>query len=163
MSDSDGRDLVGVGGWLLFFVIALAVFSPIRAVVEVASLSADPAIAEAYGDAWPTIEAAEWVLVAVSVVAVWFIAWRLVYVRNRRTVQIAIAGLWIVGVGVMFSEYLLIALLAGIPLSFVLEGMTPEIVRPFVFGTVWTLYFLRSRRVDNTYRGLGSEAAHVFR
>ena len=155
-------DPVGVRGWLLFFVLALALFSPLMALAGMVTVLTDPEVAFSFGEAWPAVLTMEWALFAASVAGLWFLAWRLVYVRNPATVRIVVAGIWIVAVGGLFAEFALIAAIAGIPIGLMIPEAGTEIVRPFVFCTIWTLYLLRSRRVDNTYRRSPDRVAEVF-
>jgi hypothetical protein len=162
MAEVGDRELTGIGGWLLFFVIALSVLSPIASVVGVGSLYSDPSIGLGFGDDWPAIQAGEWTLVAASVAAAWFLTWRLVNVRNRATVRMVIGGIWLIAVGGSLLEMLLVLLIADIDLPTLLPELGATVVRPFVFCTIWTLYFLRSRRVANTYHPTSDEVAEVF-
>ena len=148
----DDRDLVGVGGWLAFFVIILAVLTPLRMIVTVwGTLYGDPAVAAFYGEAWPVLQIFEWVIAAVGIAGAWYLAWRLLKVELWQTVRIVIAGIWVLGVGLTLVELVGVSLIAGLPVLAVMSGAGLEMARPFIFGALWTAYFLRSRRVANTY------------
>lgn len=155
----------GVGGWLAFFVLAIAVLTPIGMVVSTAGAL--------YGESnagfetmayWTTLQAFEWSLAAVTIAGCWFIAWRLLRVQVWRSVQITIAGIWILSLGSLIADFVGVSLITGIPFGMLAEGLGREIVRPLVFGAIWTAYFLRSRRVANTYPRDGdpNEVAEVF-
>src|ERR1700742_863008 len=91
--DPDGG---GVGGWLAFLVLVLAVLRPLAVLVSTASnLYGDPNVALAYGAAWPTIQGFEWLLTAAMIGTCWYLAWRLNYRLVWRTVPITIAGIWL--------------------------------------------------------------------
>lgn len=154
----------GIGGWLLFFLLALGLFSPLTTLATVISTVADPAVAAAYGDHWASVRLAEWLLVAFFIGGAWFLVWRLIYVRTWQTVRLVIAGIWILQVGGLFAELVFISWIAGIEFGALVGEMGAEAVRPFVFCTVWTLYFLKSERVANTYprHGAEDELAEVF-
>lgn len=162
---ADGDELRGVGGWLGFFVVVIAILSPLRLLVTgMNNLYGDPAVAAAYGNAWPILEAAEWAIMAIVLAGFWFITWRLLKVHNWRTVRITIAGIWLLAIGSLFIELLAVSLIAGIPVSDVSAGMTADMIQPLIFCTIWTAYFLRSKRVANTYprHGEADEVAGLF-
>src|SRR5262245_51659737 len=102
-TDPDGA---GVGGWLAFFVLVMAVFSPLGIVVTTAgALYGDAGIAQAFPDLWSTIQAFEWTLAALSIAGCWYIAWRLNKVQVWQTVRITIIGIWLTAVGSMVAEF----------------------------------------------------------
>jgi len=152
-----------VGDWLLLFILIVAVISPVYAVVQVSR--------ELYGaqfaglDQNPLVETMRtfaWALIAVSAAICWFIAYRLISIHNWTSVKLAIAGIWIAGVGGMVVEYAGVVLITGVPLGALLAETGPVgVIQPFVFGLIWTSYLLKSDRVANTYRG-AQEQAEVF-
>ena len=161
---SRDRELVGVGGWLGLFVVIIAILSPLRIVFEMVMLQSDPEMPVAFGFAWPTINAMEWALSAFQLALCFFMAWRLLKFREPQTVRLVIAGLWIIGPGVMLVEFLLIGALSDLPVGELLAaGGGVEVVRSIVFAAVWTAYFRMSKRVANTYHhARGEQAAEVF-
>ena len=161
---SRDRELVGVGGWLGFFVVIIAIISPLRIAVEMVMLHNDPEMQLVFGDAWPVINAMDWGLAAFQLALCFFMAWRLLNVHEPQTVRLVIAGLWIIGPGVMLVEFLLIGALSDLPVGELLAaGGGVEVVRSIVFATVWTAYFRLSKRVANTYHhARGEQAAEVF-
>lgn len=156
-------ELRGVKGWLLTFVIIIAVISPVAVIILVMrDLYADPMVKASYGVLWPSIETFEWAHTAIIILAGWFVAYRLVFVHNWATVRITIAAIWVIAIGGVISEVAGVAIIAGIPVGDLLgASVGPEMVRPFIFCLIWTSYFLKSERVQNTYRG-GAEQAEVF-
>lgn len=154
----------GVGGWLAFFVLVIAIFSPLGVVITTAAaLYRDNGIAQAFPDSWVAIQAFEWALAAISIAGCWYIAWRLNKVQVWRTVQITIAGLWLLSVGTLAMEFIGISLLTGVAVANIAAAaMGPQLIRPFVFAAIWSAYFLRSKRVANTYPRHGTEIAEVF-
>ena len=158
--DPDGA---GIGGWLAFFVLVMAVFTPLGMIFTTASsLYGDPAVANAYPGLWGMIQAYEWALAAIVIAGCWYIAWRLNKAQVWRTVQITIIGIWVIAIGSMFADFVGISLITGLPMSAMAAGAGAEIVRPFIFCTLWTAYFLRSKRVANTYPRHEEEVAEVF-
>lgn len=146
------RTLVGVGGWLAFFVIGLAVLTPLAAVGTTAvNLYGDPAVASAYGDRWAALHAFEWAVVALIVALAWYMTWRLMKVEVWQTVRIVIGGIWTIGVGSVLVEALGVSLIGGLPIDQTVGAVGPELIRPVIYGAIWTAYFLKSERVANTY------------
>jgi hypothetical protein len=154
----------GVGGWLGFFVVALGLFSPGAGLVQMLGLYSDPTIADAFGSSWTLVQIAEWTLFALSVAACWYLVWRLFNVQTRSTVSVVIAGIWLISVGGVIVEFVIVSLASAIPFSTLLAAGGAETVRPLVFCAIWTAYFLVSKRVANTYRDEPEEGlAEVFR
>ncbi|HYJ53825.1 MAG TPA: DUF2569 family protein [Allosphingosinicella sp.] len=142
----------GVGGWLAFFVLVLGFFTPVGMVVSlVSTLYGDPSIAPAYGAQWATLQTFEWSLLAAIAAGCWYIVWRLHKVQVWQTVRMTIAWLWILAIGSTSVDFIGISLITGLPVRDLMQGADVEIARPFVFAVVWTAYFLRSKRVANTY------------
>lgn len=151
----DARELRGIGGWLAFFIVVLTVFAPIRAVVNTATnLYGDPGIASAYADRWVLLQAIEWGIVAVAIGTYWYLGWRLYAVHVWQSVQLTIAGLWLVPLLMSLIEVIVVGVAAGIDvdgLRDLVGSVLPELWRPALSAGVWTAYLLRSRRVANTY------------
>ena len=154
----------GVGGWLGFFVVALGLLSPAGALIQMLTLYSDPGVAATFGESWGAIQIAEWTLFAVSVAGCWYLVWRLLNVQTRRTVRVVIAGIWLLSVGGVALDFLIVSAGSGLPLATLVGAGGVEAVRPIVFCVVWTAYFLVSKRVANTYRDdpEGDALADVF-
>jgi len=155
----------GIGGWLAFFVLVMAIFTPaVMVVTPAAALYGDSSTAAAYGANWPTIEAFEWAMAVIVVAGCWYIVWRLNKVQVWQTVRVTIAGIWLIGVGSAAADFIGLSLISGVPIGDLVQAAGPEIARPFIFAILWTAYFLRSRRVANTYPRDGdpNEVAEVF-
>lgn len=156
-------ELRGVKGWLLTFVIIISVVSPAYSVYQITT--------SLYGgqfagmDEVPLIQSLrtfEWSLAGITTLLCWFIAWRLVAVHNWTSVRIAIAGIWIAGVGGAVAEFAGVMSITGVELGDLIAGTgIRAIVQPFIFGLIWTSYLLKSERVQNTYRN-PEEQAEVF-
>jgi hypothetical protein len=150
MADEDGPQ--GIRGWLLLFVVILAVISPVfQSITMYRTLYADPTLSQGFHDIWPALQAIEWSVFALAAASQWFIAYRLVMVRRWQSVRIAVAVLWSVGLGSTILEYGAIAWLTGFSVGELLIGAGYEAIRPLIFCAIWTAYLLRSRRVANTY------------
>jgi hypothetical protein len=140
----------GVGGWLALFVIFMMILTPAATIVSTA--------AALYGgggvDGSPagrTLEIFAWSLAAIITAGCWYVAWRLNKVQVWQTVRITIAWLWILAVGSTGGAFVGVALITGVPVSVLAEGAALELARPLAFAGLWTAYFLRSKRVANTY------------
>jgi hypothetical protein len=153
-------ELRGVKGWLLTFVIIMAVISPLAVIgLTIHDLYGDPLVQTAYGNLWSSVESAHSI---VTILASWFVAWRLVAVHNWLSVKIAIAGIWLIAVGGVLTEILGVSLITGIGYGDLLgASASPGLFRPLIFCAIWTAYLLKSERVANTYRDPG-EQAEVF-
>jgi hypothetical protein len=156
-------ELRGVKGWLLTFVIIIAVVSPVVSAIQVYHYLYNGPFA--YGDGIPVVETVrtfEWALVGISALICWFAAWRLLAIFNWNSVKIAIACIWIVSVGGMIAEFAGLTMILGVDLGELLGATgAGAVIRPFIFGLIWTSYLLKSERVANTYRG-NEEQAEVF-
>ena len=107
----DDRELVGIGGWLLFFLLALGLFSPVAMIGRLIGLLGDPSIAAAFGEAWAPLRLVELALVALSVALAWFLVWRLLYRRSWTSVQMIIVGIWLLTIGGLFLEIAAVCLM----------------------------------------------------
>ena len=149
-------ELRGVKGWLLTFVIIIALVSPAWGAItiyrelytgEAASLPETPMVSQIRTFFWATI--------AVRAAIGWFVAYRLVSIHNWLSVQIAIGGIWLVAVGGAIVEYAGLSYLTGLSFGDVMAETGPRgIIQPLGFGLIWTAYLLKSERVKNTYRGV---------
>lgn len=156
-------ELRGVKGWLLAFVIIIAIVSPAWGAISVyRELYTGPA---AYLPDVPMVQQVKtffWATIAVRVAIGWFAAYRLLAVHNWLSVQLAIACIWLVGVGGAIVEYAGLTYLTGLSFGDVMAEAGPRgIIQPIGFCLIWTAYLLKSQRVENTYRG-GEEQADVF-
>ena len=157
-------ELRGVKGWLLTFVIIMAVVSPgwaaIRTYTDLYTGDA------AYLGDLPTFAAIRtlaWATVGFAALVGWFVAWRLVAIHNWMSVRLAIAGIWLGSVGTLVIQYFGATWFIGLSGDLLLAVAEPQdFIRPFIFGIVWTSYLLKSERVANTYRESTQEQAGVF-
>src|SRR5215213_7865448 len=105
-----GDDVGGVGGWLAFFVIVMAVLSPFGMVVgNAVDLYGDPQVALAYGPVWGSVQFAIWGSVALGIAICWFISYRLMRIERWSTVRLTIAGIWLLAVGLNWVQVLLLS------------------------------------------------------
>jgi hypothetical protein len=139
MEGIEPQELRGIGGWLLFFLLTFAVFTPIRSAIEAA---VEVNAADADTVMWT------WVFLGVYLIFTWAITGWFVLVRRWFSVLVMVAVLWLETV----AGIVVLAFLPGVegaadggsPL--VLQGLTA-----LVYPTIWTAYLLKSVRVANTY------------
>ena len=152
-------ELRGVKGWLLTFVIIMAVISPVWSAINVyrelytgdaAYLPDLPQVVQ--------VRTFAWALIGVRAAIGLFVAWRLLTIWNWRSVEIAIVGIWLVSVGTTIAQYIGIGAITGASFGDLMaEGGPRAIIQPIGFGLIWTAYLLKSERVANTYRGVEDE------
>ncbi len=142
----------GIGGWLLVYLLTVAIFRPAIALARVyLVVEANPRAATAFGQAYQQIRVGEWTIVGVDVAICFFVAWRLVCVRSWASVRIAIAGMWASVVVVLLAEPMMVSLATGAPMSRFFSVSLAGLLRGVGYAAFWTTYLLRSRRVENTY------------
>jgi hypothetical protein len=156
-------ELRGVKGWLLAFVIIIALVSPgLLALGVWRELDTDAAAELDNIPIFASIRTLTWATVAFAAVVGWFVAWRLVAIHNWTSVRLAIAGIWLGSVGTIVIHYIGATWLTGVSGDLFIATPEPQVfIRPFAFGLVWTAYLLKSERVANTYRGV-EEDVQVF-
>jgi hypothetical protein len=160
----DQRALVGVGGWLAFFVITLGLFSPLRAAFQIAgTISSAEQFSATFGPLGQPLMIFEILLMGVAVIGLIFLAWRLMVSTTWSTVRLTVAGLWLLG-PVLGLVDVLVVLAAGIEPTGLINAMAVPMVQTVVYAGIWTAYLLRSDRVANTYLRNNDEAelAAVF-
>jgi hypothetical protein len=119
----------------------------------------NPALPATYGEHWPLIRGVQLALAAVHIAGAWYLAWRLVAVHVPGTVRIVVAGLWLLGLGLVVVEAIAVASTGRVALGGLLSSAFAELAGNGLFCLVWTLYLLKSRRVANTYAADASAAA----
>ena len=119
----DDRALRGVGGWLAFFIVTLAIISSLRGLVDLWSLFT-VGIPPALPDRWPLFRALGVAEVLVSIGIGWFLAYRLVAAT---------------------------AFLLKLPVDRMIAAGGLGLVQGVGYSLIWTLYLQHSRRVANTY------------
>lgn len=159
-------DLVGVHGWLFFFVVLLMVLSPLQMITQTAkNLStatvAVPLIVDLPG--WHAYEIATWVSVAAYCAGMIWAAWGLMKYRVPASVRVTIYVVWAVPVlSAVVDAYLASTFLGADPSSILDPSVIGKTVGSLVWAAIWTVYFKLSRRVRNTYyQGLQDLEPHT--
>lgn len=148
-------DLVGVHGWLFFFVFMLMVIAPLRMIMETSKNLSDvvasvPALSML--QAWHNYEAATWICISIYCVAAIFAAWGLMRYRVPASVRMALAVVWIVPVLSVLVDAYFAHVFLDVDLSSILdEKAITQVAGRLISALIWTLYFRFSRRVRNTY------------
>jgi hypothetical protein len=164
---AEQEELAGIGGWLAFFLLFIGVVAPLYLAYRVWSdLYADPAMAELVGDGWLVTQAIQLSVFAATIAVHFYIGWRLFTRRHWRSVRIAIAGLWVLSIGIPVAEAAAITAIYG---SSWMGAIPPtawwRMIYPMIIAAIGTAYLLGSRRVENTYPRAGKpeeELSEVF-
>ena len=151
------KPLVGVSGWLAFFIIALCVLGPFQAIsdtmMEFQALESAHKGATAL-ESWQNYKLGAWILIGFSVALRLVAGILLTSVHKPFSVHFTIAVLWITPVVTAIGTYVLINLFFGsFAASDSQEGVIYELIVGLTIATVWTAYLLKSVRVKNTYYG----------
>lgn len=134
MDNDNHTQLRGIGGWLLFFLLTFAVFTPLRATIEM--------LVEIRGSTDPDLVTRLWIFLGVYLVFTWAVTAWFVLVRKPSSVWLVIVVMWLEALG--GAALLILEGAAG------LAAMGA--ITAFVYPTIWTAYLLKSGRVANTYR-----------
>ncbi|MBA4763583.1 DUF2569 family protein [Sphingomonas sp.] len=134
MDNDNHTQLRGIGGWLLFFLLTFAVFTPLRATIEM--------LGEIRGSTDPDLVTGLWIFLGVYLVFTWAVTAWFVLVRKPSSVWLVIVVMWLEALG--GATLLILEGAAG------LAAMGA--ITAFVYPTIWTAYLLKSERVANTYR-----------
>lgn len=153
MSKKD--ELYGVRGWLALLVVGMCILGPLIAIGETSSNlhAAERESAHlANLPLWVNYKQAMWRLIALICGILIFGGWSLWKHYQSSSVYIAITCLWVANIIAVVGDYAITSSILGadIAASSTNEyvGMT---IRALVAPTVWTLYLLNSKRVQNTY------------
>lgn len=146
----DDRALRGVGGWLAFFVLTLALFGPARGALQLAALLSQPT-PPAFAETWSMVRAVSVLEFLLNTALSWFLTWRLIQVQNAATPRIVVIGLWAAALVLQPAALLLLAAVGGLPANLILAGAGGSLFQGVCYALIWTLYLQRSVRVANTY------------
>ena len=147
----DRRALVGVGGWLAFFIITLclnALASPLAALAIASGMNAP---VRPSGAAWSGYVAVNLLIGVVKAVAYAFMAWRLNARQEPGTPRLVIKLLWALVLLPPLVDAAAAALLLDVSAHDAGVAFGAGMFRPLIYAAIWTAYLLRSERVANTY------------
>lgn len=147
--------LIGVHGWLFFFVLTLMVFSPLRTLGETARNISD--VERAYPTIvdlaeWGNYKTAIWIAVLGYSIALVWAGWSLKRHLIPSSVSAAIAVMWICPIALIAIDmYAAMAFLGMEALDYFSTEIIVGMIGWLVYAGVWTAYLKLSRRVKNTY------------
>ncbi|MCW3846552.1 hypothetical protein OF829_04825 [Sphingomonas sp. LB-2] len=161
-----GAEPEGIGGWLAALLVAIGVIGPVFYLYLIyGALTAQAKLVEYGADSLAIyrVQTALWTLSLVKLVLAWSIVGAMLRFRTRAALRFAIAGIWILGVGMVPVDWAAIALAGA-----ALRGEEPFQV-PLWTAAIWiseglmlvipaTAYLLRSKRVANTYLRAGAKS-----
>ncbi len=158
------QELRGVGGWLVLLIFILGIISPIRIVIETGvNLNVAADVAQSLGPNWAGYKVISWIMSLAAAACSVFLAYRLKEVHRRSTVGLVIKGMWILAFVPQLLDLMLGLILFPHLSDALLDGsMVGELMKSFIFPTVWSLYLLKSVRVANTYSVDGHAAQEIF-
>lgn len=153
----------GVGGWLAFFLVTLGIITPGFGIITTLLSFSDADAALAYR-MFPGLASAAIGIMVLAAAVCWFACWRFLTVFKPSTVRIGIATLVFLALVSIVIEPMALSVISGLGYGEIMSAAGPAVFRPIVYSTVWTLYLLNSKRVRNTYSGLGDqdELGEVF-
>lgn len=145
----------GVGGWLAFLIIILAILSPVANIgmlarefheieMETPLMLHISAYVQYKWFCWGTV----WLASVISIAA-GILLWKK---HDWKSVRYAISALWFIGpfsiilVGLYFCMSFGTDMLGGF-----LKDVTGSFLKSVFWAVVWTAYLLKSKRVKNTY------------
>jgi hypothetical protein len=144
-----GRE--GVGGWLAALIVVIGVVAPLFYGYFIWYALDAQATLRRYGaesmPVWSDLTAI-WMLSLVKLAIAWSIAGAMLRFRTPAVIRFAIAGIWILAVGMVFADWLWL----GDALETPLWRIAIFLGVGLVLAIPATLYLLRSKRVANTYR-----------
>ena len=145
-----GKELKGVGGWLLLLILGLTVFNPLLTLSEFGQMQAELANAPNLKDLpeWQQLQKAVYTSAAVDTLIRIAAGLMLAFHHKPISPKIAVATLWLSSTLAFVILYMMLpAELA----SDVIAELPPDIIKVLLSAIVWSLYLRRSTRVWNTY------------
>ena len=156
LTDSGVSSPSGIGGWLLFFIITLVLFSPLRNIYSLTGL---------YWEASPLYDAVYMLKFVVNVYTTTFVfitiyqfyaAYKLIY-RKPNAIGYAKRMLLVTAAIAVIANFLLMLFIESLPTTdkaatslFVAEQVKTILANCF-YVFVWTYYLKTSKRVRNTF------------
>lgn len=148
----------GIGGWLLFFIIAITVIAPLG---NIGSTTSDFILVEAQNpllsnsEEWITFKKIYWFIVIC--ISIYGIASGIFLAKEKKptAVENAISYLWVSGpiASFILSIILPITSFDKISLSNTLSTSVTPMLISTISTLIWIAYLKKSKRVKNTYYG----------
>ena len=150
----------GLKGWLMLFWISLVFINPLYAVTslntDILSMEANlPGLENV--PVWGNLKAYCWIHTICSVAILWAAGFYLCRRYEWRSVQISILAIWLAGpVSIILTGFGFYMMFGSL---FAMMGrlLPEEFLASLIYPAIWTLYLLKSERVQNTYRKTGVE------
>ena len=147
---------LGLGGWLWLLIIGFAIYGFDQIVmIPVFFAQAEehtPGLVASAG--WHDFKLAMWPLLGLQMIAGFYMAIRLYFQRNRRTIHLVVAALWLLAPVTDLLILTAIKLtLAADPIGAILTDRMLEVnrIKWLSLSALWTLYLLKSKRVKALY------------
>jgi hypothetical protein len=140
----EDRNLGGVGGWLLAFIVLLVLGSVnrlARTSIDLETIERENAV-YAQSLEWDSLKNIIWIVSAIDLAICAVAAFLLCRVFSPLSVRFAIFCLWLLGP----AKTVIMLRLGEMP-----GDLTELILLSSVIPAIWTTYLLRSRRVESTY------------
>ena len=141
----------GVSGWLMFFIVTLVLFSPLR---QCAGLAESNREWGPFYATYPPLKIINSVNRVVGVGLACLSIYAGVALLRMWANAVRVAKLYLGTLAVASSLLLFLPLLAGLPEhvnAAILEGLPVEVIKSLVYPIVWYLYLGKSKRVATTY------------
>lgn len=148
-------NLSGIGGWLSFLIFSLMFLGPFIGGAHLIGqfqsvLQARPELAE--NSKWLSFESASWFLFWITTTIGVIAGYRLRKIHNPKSVTFAVITLW--GIGPIADVVSLIIAYVVLNLS-ISAAFPPQVIGKILGSSLisggWSLYLMRSKRVENTY------------
>lgn len=146
----------GIGGWLALFILGLIVLSPIAALNSYNSGvgSATERYPQLQNNAqWIAFASGAWWIMAVASVIKVLAGIKLIVDKRKSSVMLAVAALWVSGLGAVIAQYVLITSVYPKESGDIIDEQAGAAIATVITAGIWTAYLLKSKRVKNTYPG----------
>ena len=144
--------LYGVKGWLLWMILGLCILGPLWALAQLmhsfqVHLGSEPEFI--FNGTWRLYRTLAYGILCLSVCVRWTAGYLLLRVFKPSSVKFAIFTLWISSIGATLlnfgTSYILFNAISS------KSALLSQIVQGSLMAGVWTMYLLKSDRVNATY------------
>lgn len=149
---TEKKEVQGIDGWLLVFLVLIGGVTPVANLVLFFIGRMNMARFEArYGPTPLNVTIADWAFGAIEVAIPLFILWRMIARKEWRSVQIAVAGIWLLFVGVPVLDFVIGELQYPGSFDRFMTMVAPGLSRGAFLASGAMLYLFTAKRVANTY------------